>query len=104
MTRAMRSLVLATMCVVFLAGGAAAETGFSFDPASVRFGYADGYWDHEHRWHAWPNAREAREFHRQFQDRIYGYRHTRYPNDGWRDDVQPRKAKGQSDKESDSRN
>ena len=64
--------------------------GFSFDPVSVRFGYADGYWDHEHRWHAWPSAKEAREFRRRYQDRIYGYRHTRYPNDGWRDATQVR--------------
>jgi hypothetical protein len=64
----------------------AADAGLSFDPATVRFGYADGYWDNDHRWHGWPNAREAREFHRRFRDRIYGYRHTRYPNDGWRED------------------
>ena len=59
--------------------------GLSFDPANVRFGYADGYWDNDHRWHTWPSAGEAREFHRRFRDRIYGYRHTRYPNEGWRD-------------------
>lgn len=82
----MKRLILAAICLTLTAGGALAAD-FSFDPASVRFGYADGYWDHEHRWHAWPNAQEAREFHRRFQDRIYGYRHTRYPNDGWRDDA-----------------
>lgn len=62
-----------------------AGIGLSFDPGNVRFGYADGYWDNDHRWHAWPSAGEAREFHRRFRDRIYGYRHTRYPNEGWRD-------------------
>ena len=62
-----------------------AETPLSFDPGNVRFGYADGYWDNGHSWHAWPSAAEAREFHRRFRDRIFGYRHTRYPNDGWRD-------------------
>ncbi len=82
----MKRLVLAAVCLALAAGGARAAD-FSFDPATVRFGYADGYWDHEHRWHAWPNPQEAREFHRRFQDRIYGYRHTRYPNDGWRDDA-----------------
>jgi opacity protein-like surface antigen len=61
------------------------DTALSFDPGTVRFGYADGYWDNDHHWHGWPSAREAREFHRRFRDRIYGYRHTRYPNDGWRD-------------------
>ena len=61
------------------------DAGLSFDPGNVRFGYADGYWDNDHRWHDWPSAREAREFHRRFRDRIYGYRHTRYPNEGWRD-------------------
>lgn len=88
----MKAFVLAVICTMALAGGAAAESGFSFDPASVRFGYADGYWDHERRWHPWPNAREAREFHRRFQDRIYGYRHTRYPNDGWRDEERTQKS------------
>jgi hypothetical protein len=63
----------------------ALSTALSFDPGTVRFGYADGYWDNDHHWHGWPSAREAREFHRRFHDRIYGYRHTRYPNEGWRD-------------------
>lgn len=82
----MKPLFLGMLCALFLAGAAGAEdNGFSFDPASVRFGYADGYWDQDHRWHAWPSARESREFHRRYQERIYGYRHTRYPNDGWRD-------------------
>ncbi len=70
----------------FSADTFSADRGLSFDPGNVRFGYADGYWDNDHRWHAWPSAREARDFHRRFRDRIYGYRHTRYPNEGWRAD------------------
>lgn len=83
----MKSLGMAIICAVTMwsATPVMADDGFSFDPASVRFGYADGYWDQEHRWHSWPNAKEAQEFHRRFQDHIFGYRHTRYPNDGWRE-------------------
>lgn len=102
----MKMLGVAVFCVGLAAGGARAEDAFnfSFDTASVRFGYADGYWDHEHRWHAWPSAREAREFHRRFQDRIYGYRHTRYPNDGWRDQERAAKSdKAKADKISDDK-
>lgn len=90
-----RPLFMAVCAIAALMWGAAParaqdSAGFSFDPASVRFGYADGYWDHEHRWHSWPSAKEAREFHRRFRDRIYGYRHTRYPKDGWREGTQVR--------------
>lgn len=100
------------VCAILLLGAAPARAddnaGFSFDPASVRFGYADGYWDHEHRWHAWPSAKEARDFHRRFQDRIYGYRHTRYPNDGWREGLTVRgsgsEKRASSDKEPNSQN
>ena len=98
----MKYLVLGVMCVG-LAAVAVADEGFSFDSASVRFGYADGYWDHEHRWHTWPHAAEARAVQRRFQDRIYGYRHTRYPNDGWRESGRPRKAGKAIDKDSDAR-
>ncbi len=88
-------MVLCAICA-FMLGGVPAQAdemaGFSFDPGSVRFGYADGYWDHEHRWHGWPSAKEAREFRRRHQDRIYGYRHTRYPNEGWREATQVRGA------------
>ena len=98
----MKRLVLAVILTLSAISGAVAEeaAGFSFDPASVRFGYADGYWDHEHRWHGWPSAREAQEFRRRFQDRIYGYRHTRYPNDGWREAERPRKTEKTAGKDS----
>jgi hypothetical protein len=25
----------------------------------IAFGYSDGYWDREHRWHGWRDAQEA---------------------------------------------
>ena len=88
----LNTLVMAAVAAALLSAtlpltSAVAEeaVSFTFDPGNVRFGYADGYWDMDHHWHAWPSAREAVEFKRRFPDRIYGYRHTRYPNDGWHD-------------------
>lgn len=58
---------------------------FSFDVGNVRLGYSDGYWDTGHHWHAWRNAREAREFQSRYHDRYVGDKHTRFKNAGWRD-------------------
>lgn len=58
---------------------------FSFDVGNVRLGYTDGYWDNSHKWHAWHNAREAREFQARYHDRYVADKHSRFKNAGWRD-------------------
>ena len=65
---------------------AADAFSFSFDTGAVRFGYSDGYWDNDHHFHKWRNAREAREFRARFGDRYQALKHTRAKNAGWRDD------------------
>jgi Spy/CpxP family protein refolding chaperone len=59
---------------------------FSFDTGAVRFGYSDGWWDNDHHFHKWRNAREAREFRARFGDRYRAIAHSRARNAGWRDD------------------
>lgn len=56
----------------------------SLDLGNVRFGYADGYYDHYGYWHPW-NARDARAFRMAYRDRYWERRRDYYPNRGWRD-------------------
>lgn len=63
------------------------EYQFSFDLGAVAFAYSDGYWDRSHKWHAWRNAREGREYARYNPRNVYSAsRHTRERNMGWRGD------------------
>ena len=51
---------------------------------SVAFGYSDGYWDNERRWHQWNNDRE-RQSYRDYQgNHYYDWSHDRDGDDGWR--------------------
>src|SRR3954469_16457740 len=64
---------------------AADAVRFSFDVGNVRAAYSDGYWDNDHHWHKWRNAREHRAFRESYHDRYVAERHSRYRNAGWRD-------------------
>lgn len=89
----MKKLTLAVLFAATLSTGAmtasipAAAQGFafSFNTGDVAFAYSDGYWDRSHRWHAWRNSREAREFRRSHGHLYNDTRHTRVRNQGWRD-------------------
>ena len=91
----MKKLILATVAAATLATiGAVGMSApaiardsfaFSFDTGNVMFGYSDGYWDRDRRWHRWRNAREARMFREQYRDRYWHRRHDRERNRGWRD-------------------
>ena len=91
----MKNLILATVAAATLAVGAVGVSAsasardtfaFSFDTGNVAFGYSDGYWDHDHNWHRWRDAREARMFREQNRERYWHRRHDRERNAGWRDD------------------
>lgn len=78
---------LATLTFANVTGALAADSfSFSFDTGAVAFAYSDGYWDREHRWHSWRNAREHRAYREQYRDSYKAVRHSRERNKGWRGD------------------
>lgn len=90
----MKKLTLAAVLAATLTAGAVTSVAtpaqaqafsFSFNTGDVAFAYSDGYWDRNHRWHAWRNAREHREFRNKFGHMYNNSRHTRVRNQGWRD-------------------
>lgn len=50
----------------------------------VAFGYNDGYWDREHRWHAWRNREEMARWREANREHFYDRRHDREHDMGWR--------------------
>lgn len=63
-----------------------ARTAISFSLGNVAFGYRDGYWDNDHRWHKWRNARDHRAYRDQHRDNYRDGYHHRYRGQGWRRD------------------
>jgi len=77
-------LAAAALSAVSLAAAAPASaqpSHFSFRVGDVAFGYSDGYYDRDHRWHHWRNAREHRWYRANYADNYRQYRHR-----GWRQD------------------
>ena len=83
---ALVALVMAGASIGATSPVSAANVRISIDPGVVAFGYSDGYWDHDHNWHRWRDAREARMFREQNRERYWHRRHDRERNAGWRDD------------------
>ena len=85
------SLKTVVLAVALLAGTAGAGVAYadgvtvSVDFGNVAFAYADGYWDRDHHWHAWRDAREAAEFRREHRDHYYAWHHDRDHDHGWHD-------------------
>ena len=90
----MNKLLLSTAIVLGLTGatfavpGTADAQGFaiSFNSGNVAFGYQDGYWDRDHRWHHWRNQREARRYRAAYSSRYHHWRHDRDSDQGWYND------------------
>jgi hypothetical protein len=89
----MRTTVKIALVAIALAGTplmtsrpAAAEVSISVNPGGIAFGYADGYWDRDHHWHAWRNKTDAQWYRDHYHDHYYAYRHDRDHGDGWRDE------------------
>jgi hypothetical protein len=55
---------------------------------AIAFGYSDGYWDRDRRWHTWKDRDEAENFRRDYREHYYDWRHDRdHDRDlGWRDE------------------
>jgi hypothetical protein len=51
----------------------------------IAFGYSDGYWDRDHKWHNWANNDAADRFRSENKDHYYDRRHDADADQGWRD-------------------
>jgi len=65
------------------ASAAAEETRVVVAPGGIAFGYNDGYWDREHRWHAWRNHEEAEHWRAENREHYYDWKHDRDRDEGW---------------------
>jgi hypothetical protein len=63
-----------------------ARTGVTFSFGDVAYGYQDGYWDNNRRWHKWRNRHEHDSYRDQYRDNYRDGRHDRYRSHGWRRD------------------
>jgi hypothetical protein len=61
------------------------NSGFSFSFGDVQFGYRDGYWDHQHRWHNWQHPEDRRRYRTEHRSDYHHWDHTRDRNQGWYD-------------------
>lgn len=69
------------------------QTGFSISLGNIVFGYSDGYYDPQRRWHKWRNRNERRWYQENHGESYYEMnrrhdndRHRRDWRDGRRDD------------------
>ena len=89
----MNTLIKGALVAVALAGAPALYTApahaavdFSVTLGNAAFGYSDGYWDRDHRWHRWRNAAEHRYYREHFADHYYKVRHDHGKHKGWREE------------------
>ena len=78
-----------TAAPVIVSAPAAAGVDFSISLGNAAFGYADGYWDRDHHWHAWRNKEEAQYFQTHYGEHYYAVRHDNDRKDrdkGWRNE------------------
>ncbi len=57
-----------------------------WDRGGIAFGYSNGYWDNEGRWHKWQNQQAARQFSAEHRDKYFDRPQTRDRRDGVRED------------------
>ena len=62
-----------------------ARATFSITLGNTAFGYNDGYYDQNRRWHRWRNSHERRWYQSNHSDSYFNLRHTR-DNDTNRND------------------
>ena len=49
----------------------------------VAFGYRDGYWDNNHRWHHWRHNRDYRSYRDRHGSNYHNWNHDRDSDGGW---------------------
>jgi hypothetical protein len=72
--------------LVFLAPVASqAGTRVVVDFGGIAFGYEDGYWDRDHRWHDWDRREDWDRYRQEQREHAYAWRHDRDRDMGWHD-------------------
>jgi hypothetical protein len=83
---AFAALALAAVPLATVTPAAARDDArFSADPASVAFGYNDGYWDRDHQWHSWANKSDSQWYRTHYKSHYYSRRHDAAKEQGWRE-------------------
>lgn len=83
---ALVAVALAGVPAAVSAPAHAESVDFSIRLGNAAFGYSDGYWDRDHRWHRWRNAAEHRYYREHYADHYYKVRHDRGHHNGWREE------------------
>ena len=65
----------------------AADATIRFDAGNVAFAYTDGYWDHDHHWHKWSNAKESQAYRRDHKENYHAWKHDRDKDQGWHEEA-----------------
>jgi hypothetical protein len=89
----MRARLLTLILGTALVGGSlmagaparAADVTVGVGPVGIAFGYADGYWDRGHNWHAWKDHAEAERWRAANHEHYFDWRHDRDGDKGWRE-------------------
>lgn len=79
------SLVSAPVAFAVAPAVAADNVTISAGPGGFAFGYTDGYWDRDRKWHEWRNREEAEHFRAENREHYYERKHDREREGGWRD-------------------
>jgi hypothetical protein len=58
----------------------------AFNPNGVAFAYTDGYWDHDHHWHAWRKHADREAYIKDHHDHYYAWKHDRDKDMGWHEE------------------
>lgn len=79
--------VLIAVSLVFAAPIAArADTSIFVDLGGIAFGYQDGYWDRDRRWHEWQRREDWDRYRAEYREHAYEWRHDRDHDMGWREE------------------
>ncbi len=76
------ALAVAAAPVAF-GGPAFAQTTVQFDVGNVAIGYTDGYWDHNHTWHAWRRHEDIEAYRAAKNAEYHEWKHDRDHDMGW---------------------
>lgn len=66
---------LSTASLAVTAPASAQPNSFSFRVGDVAMGFNDGYYDRDHRWHHWRNAREHSWYRANYANSYRGFHH-----------------------------
>lgn len=89
----MRNIAKVGLVALALTGGALLSTGEAMadnvtvgvSSNGIAFGYSDGYWDREQKWHNWRNEQEAARWRRGNREHYFDRKHNDEHDEGWRD-------------------